>query len=57
MKKFIHWKSISNLLGLYKRKLRPKEGQQDAWYIWNWDDVVVPLLLVINEYFLMPIAY
>ena len=44
-----NWKSISNLLGLYKRKLRPKEGQQDAWYIWNWDDVVVPLLLVINE--------
>ena len=45
-----NWESISNLLYLYRRKIRPKEGQQNAWYVWKWDDVVVPLLLVINEY-------
>lgn len=44
-----NWKHINELLNLYHRRLKPKEGKDSAWYIWNWDDVVVPLMLNVNE--------
>ncbi len=44
-----NWKCINELLKIYYRKIRPKEGNDNAWYMWYWDDKVVPLFLNINE--------
>ncbi|WP_312070389.1 hypothetical protein [Anaerotignum propionicum] len=42
-------KFINELLKIYNRKIRPKEGCNSAWFMWHWDDKVVPLFLVYNE--------
>ncbi len=44
-----NWKSINVLLNLYRRNIKPKEGRDCAWYMWYWDERVVPLFLSRNE--------
>lgn len=44
-----NWKYVNELLKIYYRKKRPKKGSDNAWYMWYWDDKVVPLFLNINK--------
>lgn len=38
------WKAITQLEKLYLGEIRPKE--ESAWYIWEWNDRVVPFFLM-----------
>lgn len=44
-----NWKYVSELLKIYYRKKKPKKGSDNAWYMWYWDNKVVPLFLNINK--------
>ncbi len=44
-----NWKSINEVLNLYHRNIRPKEGKHNAWYMWYWDGRVVPVFLNNNR--------
>lgn len=44
-----NWKSVNELLNLYRGNIKPKEGNEHAWYMWYWDDKVVPLFLIRKE--------
>lgn len=44
-----NWKSINDLLRIYNRNIRLKEGIDNSWYMWYWDEKIVPLFLNRNE--------
>jgi hypothetical protein len=44
-----NWKYINELLKIHNREIRPKEGSDNAWYMWYWDNKVVPIFLCYNE--------
>lgn len=44
-----NWKAVTKLINVYHRKIKLKEDDKSEWYIWWWDEKIIPILIVKDE--------
>ena len=44
-----NWKAVTKLINVYHRKIKLKEDNKSEWYIWWWDEKIIPILIVKDE--------
>lgn len=44
-----NWKAVTKLINVYQRKIKLKEDNKSEWYIWWWDEKIIPILIVKDE--------
>lgn len=44
-----NWKAVTKLINVYHRKMKLKEDNKSEWYIWWWDEKIIPILIVKDE--------
>lgn len=45
----LDWKAVNELINLDVGNIRPKEGLDNAWYMWKWNKQVYPIFLFRTE--------
>ena len=41
--------SVVQLVNIYRRQIVPEDGKEHAWYMWYWDEKLVPIFLGVEE--------
>lgn len=43
------WTSLVKLVDVYRRGIDIKDGRNNEWYLWWWNDEVIPILVIRDE--------